>query len=148
MRVPAATLAAVVLLAACHTKQQPTMSYPESRKGEVVDDYFGSQVADPFRWMEDLDAKDVAEWVAAQNKVTFEYLEKLPMRERFNRRITELWDYPKVGVPVREGGRYFYTRNSGLQRQAPLFVRASLASEPTLVPCQSMSMRTKPVRCA
>jgi prolyl oligopeptidase len=109
------------------------MSYPETVKGEVVDDYFGTKVADPYRWMEDLDSPDVAKWVGAQNTVTFEYLERLPTRARFKQRITELWDYPKVSVPVGEGGRYFYTRNSGLQRQAPLYVRASLASEPTLV---------------
>ena len=109
------------------------MTYPETIKGEVVDDYFGTRIADPYRWMEELDSPDVATWVAAQNKVTFEYLQGLPARAWLKQRITELWDYPKVGVPVREGGRYFYTRNSGLQRQAPLYVRASLTSEPTLV---------------
>src|SRR5262245_11814336 len=118
MRVPAAALGAVVLLVACQPGQQPQMTYPETIHGDVVDDYFGTRIADPYRWMEDLDSPEVARWVAAQNKITFEYLERLPARARFKQRITELWDYPKVSVPVREGGRYFYTRNSGLQRQA------------------------------
>ncbi len=93
----------------------------------------GRRSPDPYRWLEDLDSPAVADWVAAQNRVTFAYLEKLPLRDRFKQRITQLWDYPKVSVPVREGGRYFYTKNSGLQRQAPLYMRASLTSEPSLV---------------
>ena len=111
----------------------PKLSYPVAKKGDVVDDYFGTKVADPYRWMEDLDSADVAAWVAAENDVTFDYLSKLPRRERFNQRITELWNYPKVGVPVREGGRYFYQKNSGLQRQSPLYVRASVTAAPALV---------------
>jgi prolyl oligopeptidase len=124
---------ALMFLTACQQTPQPTMTYPVSKKGDVVDDYFGTKVADPYRWMEDLESKEVAEWVAAQNAVTFDYLSKLPLRERFRTRITELWDYPKVGIPVSEGGRYFYTKNSGLQRQAPLYVRATLAAAPSVV---------------
>src|SRR5262245_48947554 len=129
----------VVLLAgsliACQqaSVSERAMTYPATRKGDVVDDYFGTKVPDPYRWMEDLDSKEVAEWVSAQNQVTFDYLNKLPMREHFKRRITELWDYPKVGIPVREGGRYFYQKNSGLQRQPPLYMRATLTAEPILV---------------
>jgi prolyl oligopeptidase len=131
--------AIIIVLSAALTGCQPTvvpdaaMSYPATRKADVVDDYFGTKVADPYRWMEDLDSKEVAEWVAAQNQVSFDYLGKLPMRERFKQRITELWDYPKVGLPVREGGRLFYQKNTGLQRQSPLFVRASLTAEPAIV---------------
>ena len=135
MRFTASTATAALILAAvaCQERPQPNMTYPATAKGDVVDDYFGTKVPDPYRWMEDLDSPAVADWVAEQNRVTFDYLEKLPMRARFKQRITELWDYPKVGVPVREAGRYFYTKNSGLQRQAPLYVRASLTSEPSLV---------------
>ena len=111
----------------------PKLSYPVAKKGDVVDDYFGTKVADPYRWMEDLDSADVAGWVTAENQVTFDYLATLPMRERFNKRITELWNYPKVSIPVREGGRYFYQKNSGLQRQSPLYVRESLTAAPALV---------------
>jgi prolyl oligopeptidase len=109
------------------------VSYPTTSKADVVDDYFGTKVPAPYQWMEDLDSKPVADWIAAQNKVTFDYLAKLPMREHFRKRITELWDYPKVSIPVREGGRYFYSKNSGLQRQSPVYMRPSLAEPATLV---------------
>ena len=89
------------------------VTYPSTPKGDVVEDYFGTKIAHPYRWMEDLDSKAVADWVAAQNQVTFDYLAKLPMREHFVKRITGLWDYPRVSIPVREGGRYFYAKNSG-----------------------------------
>jgi prolyl oligopeptidase len=126
---------AVVTAAACQTTPAANTSlhYPPTKKVDLVEDYHGTKVADPYRWMEDLDSKDVADWVAAQNRVTESLLTALPMRETFKRRITELWNYPKTGLPRREGGRLFYTKNSGLQRQAPLFMRASLTAEPTLV---------------
>jgi prolyl oligopeptidase len=120
-------------LAACRPDPPPKLSYPETKKEVVVDDYFGTKVVDPYRWMEALDSTDIAAWVAAQNKMTFDYLGKLPLRERFKQRITELWNYPKVSIPVREGGRYFFQKNSGLQRQSPLYVRAGLGAEPALV---------------
>jgi prolyl oligopeptidase len=109
------------------------MRYPETKKTEIVEDYFGTKVADPYRWMESLDSPDVAEWVAAQNRVSSEYLARLPLREYFKQRITELWNYPKVTIPFREGDRYFFLKNSGLQRQAPLYMRESLAAPPVLV---------------
>jgi prolyl oligopeptidase len=126
------------LLCACSASSPESvaargLTYPPTQKGDVTDDYFGTRVADPYRWMEDLESPAVAAWVAAQNRVTFEYLETLPMRETFRRRITELWDYPRVSIPVREGGRYFYQKNSGLERQSPLYMRTSLDAPPTLL---------------
>ncbi|HVT49821.1 MAG TPA: prolyl oligopeptidase family serine peptidase [Vicinamibacterales bacterium] len=109
------------------------LTYPHARKGDVVDDYFGTKVPDPYRWMEDLDSPEVAAWREAQNALTFSYLDRLPLRDRLRTRITALWDYPKTGMPAREGGRYFYARNSGLQRQAPIYVRASLDAAPDVV---------------
>ncbi len=108
--------AAVLLLlvtTSCTSKTDPALTYPVAKKVEVVDEYFGIKVPDPYRWMEDLDSKDNADWVAAENKVTFDYLGRLAMRDRLKQRITELWDFPKVSVPAREGGRYFYRKNSG-----------------------------------
>src|SRR5437660_558543 len=98
------------------------MHYPETKKDEVVDDYFGRKVADPYRWMESLDSPEVAKWITTQNEVTERYIAQLPLRAHFKQRIAELWNYPKVSLPVSEGGRYFYVRNSGLQRQAPLYM--------------------------
>jgi len=113
---------------------EPKLNYPVTKKGDLIEDYHGTKIADPYRWMEDLDSKDVADWVATENKVTEAHLASLPMRERFKQRITELWNYPKTGLPEREGGRYFFVKNSGLQRQAPLFVTPSLsAGSPALV---------------
>src|SRR6476620_1028491 len=134
----AVTSVLLVTFVACQRTQRTdsrassSLSYPVAKKGDVVDDYFGTKVADPYRWMEDLDSPEVASWVTAENQVTFDYLSKLPRRERFNKRITELWNYPKVSIPVHEGGRYFYQKNSGLQRQSPLYVRASLTAAPAL----------------
>ena len=128
--------AAVLLLlvtTSCTSKTDPALTYPVAKKVEVVDEYFGIKVSDPYRWMEDLDSKDNADWVAAENKVTFDYLGRLAMRDRFKQRITELWDFPKVSVPAREGGRYFYRKNSGLQRQSVLYVQANLQAEPSVV---------------
>jgi len=127
--------AAVSLMAgsACCQSLLPRVSYPATPKGGIVDDYFGTKVPAPYRWMEDLDSREVGGWVAAENQVSFDYLAKLPMREHFLRRITQLWDYPKASLPVREGGRYFYSKNSGLERQSPVYMRTSLAGPATLV---------------
>ncbi|MEO8679623.1 MAG: prolyl oligopeptidase family serine peptidase [Vicinamibacterales bacterium] len=128
-------LVIALALAGCQqaAPPQPKMPYPQTRKGDVVEDYGGTKVADPYRWMEDLDAKDVAEWVAAQNQVTQSHLDTLPLRASLNKRLTELWNYPRTGLPVMEGGQLFYSKNSGLQRQAPVFMRASITTEPKIV---------------
>jgi prolyl oligopeptidase len=123
----------VLLAAGSLLQAPPSIKYPETAKGSVVDDYHGTRVPDPYRWMEDLDSPEVAAWVKAQNRVTFAYLERLPLGGHFRSRITELWNYPKTSIPVREGGRLFYTRNSGLERQAPVYMRASLSAPPTLL---------------
>ncbi len=118
--------AAAVLLAGSVAVQGQRPAYPPSPRGDVVDDYDGTKVPDPYRWMEDLDARPVAEWVAAQNAVTEKYLAALPLREKLRKRITELWNYPKVNTPFIEGGHVFYRRNSGLQKQSLLFMRPDL----------------------
>ena len=98
-------------------------AYPASARGTTVDNYHGTAVADPYRWMESLDAPEVAEWVRAQNAVTRPWLDALPLREHFGARLTALWDYPRTGLPVLEAGQLFYARNAGLERQAPLYRR-------------------------
>lgn len=96
------------------------MRYPETRRGSDVDLYGATRVADPYRWLEDLDSPEVAAWVTAQNAATFEHLSTLPHRDHLRRRLTELWDYPRTALPVVENGRLFYAKNTGLQRQAPI----------------------------
>jgi prolyl oligopeptidase len=124
-----------LLTAACQTPAPPKqmLKYPVARKDATVDEYAGTKVPDPYRWMESLDSKDVADWVAASNAVTEPYLASLPLREHFKKRLTELWNYPRIGLPGIENGHLFYARNSGLQKQAPVFVRASINAEPQLV---------------
>jgi prolyl oligopeptidase len=126
-------LLAVAVVTSSAGAQQAKIAYPQTKKTAQTDDYFGRKVADPYRWMEDLNAPEVAQWVKAENDVTEKYLVTLPMRERFKARITELWNYPKVGLPFREAGKLFYTKNSGLQRQAPYYMRASLDAPEQLV---------------
>src|SRR5688572_25059421 len=96
--------------AACSTSDSPgpTLSYPAATIGGVVDDYAGTKVPDPYRWMEALDSKEVADWIAASNAVTEPYLKGLPLRQAFNTRLTELWNYPRVGLPyVVDSGALF-----------------------------------------
>ncbi len=114
-------------------RQSSRTQYPVAPKNDVVDDYHGTKVPDPYRWMEDLDSKDVAEWVAAQNKLTIDYLLRLPMREQLRTRITELWNYPKTSIPVQEAGRLFYRKNTGLEKQSRVYVRSNLNGAPTLL---------------
>ena len=108
-------------------------TYPPTRSGDVVDDYFGTRVPDPYRWLEDLDSTDTAAWIAAQNKVTFAYLESLPQREAIRKRLTELWDYRRTGLPVLEAGQLWFSQNTGLQRQAPVYRQAGFDAKATLV---------------
>ena len=110
-------------------------AYPETAKVDQTEDYHGTTIEDPYRWLEDdvRESTEVADWVAAQNEVTFAYLETIPEREKIKERLTSLWDYEKFGVPFREGGKIFYFRNDGLQNQSVLYAQDSLESEPALV---------------
>jgi len=110
-----------------------TITYPATRKDDVVDDYHGTKVSDPYRWLEDVDSPETRSWVEAENRVTFAYLERIPERERIRRRLTALWDYPKYGAPFKKGGRYFFFKNSGLQNQAVLYTQASLTAAPEVL---------------
>ncbi|WP_322406696.1 prolyl oligopeptidase family serine peptidase [Idiomarina sp. PL1-037] len=115
---------AVSLLTACsqnaETEQEAntqSMSYPETRKGDVVDTYFGTEVADPYRWLEDDRSEETENWVKAQNEVTFAHLESIPYREKIETRLTELWNYEKISAPFKEGDYTYFYKNDGLQNQ-------------------------------
>ncbi|HEY7515396.1 MAG TPA: S9 family peptidase, partial [Vicinamibacteria bacterium] len=112
---------------------EPSLPYPSIRKIDTVDDFHGTKVADPYRWLEDLSSPETASFIDTQNKLAFGYLEKIQSRAAIEKRLTELWNYPRTNVPNREAGQLFYRRNTGLQQQSPLFVRASLAAEPRLL---------------
>ncbi|WP_444997623.1 prolyl oligopeptidase family serine peptidase [Aliikangiella sp. IMCC44359] len=93
------------------------VSYPETKKGNVVDQYFDSKVADPYRWLEDDRSLETGEWVKAQNKVTFDYLSKIPYRSQLKKRLETLWNYEKIGSPFKEGKYTYFYKNNGLQNQ-------------------------------
>ncbi len=105
------------------------LTYPQTRKEDVKDTLHGVTVSDPYRWLEDDNSEETRAWVKAQNAVTFSYLEKLPRREEIKTRLQKLWNYERVGRPFEQGGRWFYTYNSGLQNQAVLMTAESLAGE-------------------
>lgn len=109
------------------------MRYPETRKGDAVDRYGSISIADPYRWLEALDSPDVADWVAAQNAVTFAHLAALPHREAFTQRLTELWNYQRTSLPVIENSRLFYAMNTGLQRQSVVYMRTGIFDPPTVI---------------
>ena len=113
--------AAVLAMAGCdNMKQIKHLPYPETARGEVVDNYFGTEVPDPYRWLEDDNSEATAAWVAAENAVTEDYLSQIPFRNAIRERLTQLWNYPKEGAPSKHGDWYYYYYNDGLQNQSVL----------------------------
>ena len=113
------TGAAALATTGCNNmKQIKHAPYPETPRGEVVDNYFGTEVPDPYRWLEDDNSPETAAWVAAENAVTNAYLEQIPFREAIRKRLTQLWNYPKEGAPAKHGDWWYYSSNDGLQNQA------------------------------
>jgi prolyl oligopeptidase len=104
---------------------QTKIAYPQTKKVEQTDDYFGTKVSDPYRWLEDDNSPETKAWVEAQNKVTFEYLNQIPERARIKARLTELWNYEKYSAPFKRGSKYFYSKNDGLQNQSVFYVADS-----------------------
>jgi prolyl oligopeptidase len=115
--------------------EETALKYPPTKRIDHTDDYHGTKVADPYRWLEDdvRKSKEVAEWVEAENKVTDAYLKAIPERDTIRKRLTELWNYEKFSVPFKAGSRYFYSRNDGLQNQAVLYTLDSLDGEPRVL---------------
>jgi prolyl oligopeptidase len=106
------------------------LQYPPAPTGNVTDTYFGTTVADPYRWLEDDNSPQTKAWVQAENKITFAYLDTIPERPAIKARMTELWNFERFGPPHVEGGRYFFWRNSGLQNQSVWYVMDKLKGEP------------------
>lgn len=106
-----------------------TLVYPKSKVVEQIDDYHGTKIDDPFRWLEDVDAADTKAWVSEQNKLTFDYLESIPARGKFKERLTKLWNFERYGLPRQYGMTYFYSYNNGLQNQNVLYVAESLDAD-------------------
>lgn len=115
-------------------------TYPHTPKIDQIDEYHGVKVADPYRWLEDPDSPETQSWVEAQNQVTFPYLQQISGREKIKTRLTELWNYEKYGIPFKEGDRYFYYKNDGLQNQSVLYTLKNLEDQPkTLIDPNQLS---------
>ena len=107
--------------------------YPQARKTDQVDNYHGTQVADPYRWLEDDRSAETADWVKAENKVTFDYLAQIPYRKQFQNRLEQLYNYPKYSAPNRKGNWYYFYKNDGLQNQSILYRQKGLDAKPEIV---------------
>jgi prolyl oligopeptidase len=127
-------VAAILILSvsACQQRapKQIALTYPETKKIDQVDDYFGIKIADPYQWLEDDNAEEVKAWVEEQNSVTFSYLDNIPFRDRIKKRIEELYNYPKYTSPMRAGDYYFFYKNDGLQNQYVIYYQKGLDGEP------------------
>ena len=111
----------------------PSFNYPQSAKIDQVDYYHGVEVADPYRWLEDPNSQSTQDWIKAQNELTFNYLATIPVRDKIQQRLTQLWDYEKYGIPFKRGERYFYSKNDGLQNQSILYTLTNLDGEPRVL---------------
>lgn len=111
-------------------QEDQKITYPETKKVDVSDDYFGTTVADPYRWLEDDTASDTEAWVKAQNKVTQAYLEKIPFRKDIAERLTDLFNYPRLSSPMKVGEYYFFYKNDGLQNQPVIYYKKGKEGEP------------------
>jgi prolyl oligopeptidase len=109
------------------------INYPISHQEERVEQYYGREIRDPYRWLEDPDSEATKAWVEAQNQLTFSYLAQIPARETIKQRLTQLWDYEKFSIPFKEGNRYFYFKNDGLQNQSVLYTLKSLDDAPRVL---------------
>ena len=118
-------VAAAGILSACNNdaknKEDIALNYPETKKVDTVTNYFGTEVKDPYRWLEDDRSEETENWVASQNKVTFGYLENIPYRNQLKERLTRLWDYEKLGAPFTEGDFIYFSKNDGLQNQSVIY---------------------------
>ncbi|WP_445383704.1 prolyl oligopeptidase family serine peptidase [Robiginitalea sp. IMCC43444] len=131
MKYCATIFCAALFLLGCNTKKNNKMAiaYPETTKVDTVDTYFGNEVPDPYRWLEDDMSAETEAWVGAQNEVTFGYLEQIPFRDQLKQRLEKLWNYEKLGTPFKEGGFTYFYKNNGLQDQSVVYRQKSEAEE-------------------
>ena len=118
---------------------QNSMKYPETKKGSVVDTYFNTKIADPYRWLEDDKSAETGAWVKAQNDVTYNYLSKIPFRDALKTRLEKLWNYEKISAPFKEGNFTYYYKNNGLQNQSVLYRKDAKGLESVFLDPNSFS---------
>ena len=129
-----ASIASLLLVAGTLSAQTTTtLTYPAAARGTQVDNYHGVSIADPYRWLEDVDSPATREWVAAENRLTDSFLASIPQRQAIRTRLTQLWNYERYSAPFKENGRYFYFQNTGLQNQSVLYVQDNRNAAPRLL---------------
>jgi len=133
MRLVSTLTLSAILVAPALAAPAEKLAYPTTRTVDHVDDYHGTKVADPYRWLEDLDSPEVKAWVESQNALARPFLEAIPARKRLIERLTTLWNYERYQVPFEEGGRYFFRKNDGLQNQDVLYVMDRWGGEPRVL---------------
>ncbi len=114
-------------------KEQSKLMYPATRKVDTVDTYFGTKIADPYRWLEDDKSAETGEWVKAQNAVTYDYLSKIPFRNKIKERLTKIWNFEKRSAPFKKKNYYFFYKNDGIQNQSVLYVQSGLNGSPKVL---------------
>jgi len=129
------TLIATLAVMSCqnNTPVQEKIKYPQTNKVSQTDDYFGTQVADPYRWLENDTSAETAAWVLAENKVTNDYLAKIPFRNQIHERLKTLWDFPKLTVPFKKGDWIFFQKNDGMQNQSVIYVQQGIKGDPRVL---------------
>ena len=125
-------VSSMVLISSCNN-QKTTIVYPDAVKEDVTDIYFETEVADPYRWLENDTSQATEDWVVEENKVTSEYLAQIPFREELKQRLTDLTNYEKVGIPVKKNGKYYFFKNDGLQNQSVLYRKESLNGDAKVI---------------
>ena len=134
-RIPFRSMALVAALLAIPALAFAQTNYPKAKRIDHHDTYHGTDVADPYRWLEDdaRTSKDVQDWIAAENEVTFSYLSAIPQRDEIKKTLKKLWDYEKYTTPSKVAGRYFFAKNDGLQNQFVVYMMESLSGEPKVL---------------
>jgi prolyl oligopeptidase len=126
-------MASILLLGIFFVLSAQQLQYPVTKKVDHVDDYHGTKVADPYRWLEDDNSAETASWVEAENKVTFGYLGQIPFRAKVKNRLEQLYNYPKYGAPFRKGENFYFYKNDGLQNQSVLYTQKGLDGKPEVL---------------
>ena len=122
-----------ILFFSCNTNMNKKLNmkpYPQAKKVDTVTNYFGTNIADPYRWLENDTAQDVGEWVKAENEVSNDYFQQIPFREKLSKEFTDIWNYESYSAPFKKGKNYFFYKNDGLQNQAVLYIQEGLEGTP------------------
>src|SRR5712671_7680184 len=133
LHVPALSLLLVVAGTLPAQTATAPLSYPAAARGTQVDDYHGTSIADPYRWLEDVDGPATKAWVEAENKLTDSFLATIPERPAIKTRLTQLWNYARYSAPFKDNGRYFYFQNTGLQNQSVMYVQDGRNAPPRML---------------